>query len=326
VKVLFVYSGNSAAGINRIVETQADSLSGKSVIIEKFPLIGKGFTGYLKNVRKLSRLLAGNKYDIIHAHYGLSGIIAFYAKRREKLLVSFMGDDLVGSNKRNGTVKLWSLLLARINSLFARYLYDFSIIKSEEMKYVLLKNTPHALIPNGVNMQLFVPASRAEARLVTGGESNKKIALFLSDPERAEKNYKLADEAVKLCECRVFLKTVTNCNQEELPSFYNAADLLLLTSFHEGSPNVVKEAMACGCPVVSTDVGDIRWLFGDTPGCFISTFDPQDVSEKIDRAIKFREENNFSGGRERIKELGLDSESVSVRITEIYKLLSGRSV
>ena len=325
MKILFVYSGNSSTGVNTIVETQADSLSGKSAVIEKFPLIGKGFAGYLRNIRKLSLFLAEDKYDIIHAHYGLSGIISFFAKKNEKLLVSFMGDDLVGSNKSDGSIKIWSLLIARINSLFARYFYDFSIVKSEEMKKVLLKNTKHALIPNGVNLGLFVPASMAEARLVTGDESNKKIALFISDPLRAEKNFKLAYDAVSLCEYEVTLKTVTKCSQDRLPSFYNATDLLILTSFHEGSPNAVKEAMSCCCPVVSTDVGDVRWMFGNTPGCFISTFDPTDVSDKIKTAVKFRKENNFSGGRKRIKELGLDSETVSARIIEIYKSLSGRS-
>jgi glycosyltransferase involved in cell wall biosynthesis len=101
--------------------------------------------------------------------------------------------------------------------------------------------------------------------------------------------------------------------------YYNAVDVILLTSLHEGSPNVVKEAMACNCPVVSTDVGDVRWLFGDTPGYFITSFDYKDVVEKIKLAINFREKYYQTKGRERIIDLGLDSGTVAGRIIDVYR-------
>jgi glycosyltransferase involved in cell wall biosynthesis len=98
----------------------------------------------------------------------------------------------------------------------------------------------------------------------------------------------------------------------------NAADILLLTSFSEGSPQIVKEAMSCNCPIVSTYVGDVRWVIGDTKGCYITTFDPADVVEKIKLALKFSEKIGRTKGRERIIELGLDSDTIAKKIIDVY--------
>lgn len=122
----------------------------------------------------------------------------------------------------------------------------------------------------------------------------------------------------------VILHTVYNVTNTDLIYYYNAAELLLMTSFHEGSPNVIKEAMACNCPIVSTDVGDLRWLFGQTPGYFITSFNPADIAEKIKRAIEFRKKNSQTKGRERILELGLDSDTVAMKIIEVYKKVLAR--
>lgn len=98
----------------------------------------------------------------------------------------------------------------------------------------------------------------------------------------------------------------------------NASDVLLFTSKWEGSVNVVKEAMACNCPAVSTDVGDVRWVTGNTDGCFISNFKPEDVADKITLALQFSKEKCRTNGRERIIELGLGSETIANRILVVY--------
>ena len=101
--------------------------------------------------------------------------------------------------------------------------------------------------------------------------------------------------------------------------YYNSADLLLLTSFHEGSPNVIKEAMACNCPIVSTDVGDVKRLFGEYTRClYIHSFDPIDVAEKIKQASSSAKKHGQTNGRERIIELGLDSNTIAEKIIEVY--------
>jgi teichuronic acid biosynthesis glycosyltransferase TuaC len=117
----------------------------------------------------------------------------------------------------------------------------------------------------------------------------------------------------------VLILHVINCvSIDELKYFYSAADLLLLTSFHEGSPNVIKEAMACNCPIVSTNVGDVPEVIGKTEGCFLASFDPIDVAEKMRFALEFAQTKGRTNGRQRIIELGLDSETVSAKIIEVY--------
>ena len=101
----------------------------------------------------------------------------------------------------------------------------------------------------------------------------------------------------------------------------NAADVIVQLSRFEASPMVVKEAMACNRPMVSTDVGDVRELFGNTPGYFLCTHDPSDIAEKIERALDFTQPTR---GRERILELGLSLEQIARRYLHFYERVSNQ--
>ena len=95
--------------------------------------------------------------------------------------------------------------------------------------------------------------------------------------------------------------------------YYSAADLLLVTSSLEGSPNVVKEAMACNCPIVSTDIADIKEVIGKTKGCYLKNFDPENISDKIKMVLKDRKRTS---GREDIR--WLSSDSIAKRVINLY--------
>lgn len=299
---------------------QGDSLIEEGIDLDYFPVLGKGLKGYLKSIRKLKSHIINNNFEIIHAHYGLCGIVSLFAKKGERLVVTFMGDDLIGTNRIDGSVTFKSRINVLINILLSRVAYDFCIVKSEEM-YSKLKITHKSLIPNGINLNKFYPISINNTFVTLGfNGDNSKIVLFISDPLRPEKNYKLAKEAVDLIsDIKVKLIPVFNIDNSELVHYYNAADVLLLTSFHEGSPNVIKEAMACNCPIVSTDVGDVKWIFGNVEGCYLSSFDPVDVSEKMKLAIEYREKYIQTKGRQRIIKLGLNAETVAERIIHVYR-------
>jgi glycosyltransferase involved in cell wall biosynthesis len=105
---------------------------------------------------------------------------------------------------------------------------------------------------------------------------------------------------------------------DQIPKYLNSASVLVVPSLMEGSPNVIKEAMACNCPIVSTDIGDVRWVFGDTRGCYLSTFDVQDFAERIREALEFAEGGCRTNGSKRIEELGLDTETVAKRLYKVY--------
>jgi glycosyltransferase involved in cell wall biosynthesis len=172
------------------------------------------------------------------------------------------------------------------------------------------------VIPNGVNFQMFKPVEKKKALQKAGFENKKKKIIFVAENINSKvKNFKLAEQAVKLLNNPdVHLHTVSGCEQEDLVYYYNAADLLLLTSHSEGSPNVIKEAMACNCPIVSTDVGDVRELIGDTKGCYITSFEPEDISKKIILALDF---GKRTSKRDHIKHL--DNQLIAQKIIHFYK-------
>lgn len=319
MKVLFVSSGKRGNNPGPIISAQGASLIGRGLTIIYFTVNRKGLKGYLIEGYRLRKFLREENIDIVHAHYGLTAIICLFARRSEKLIVSFMGSDLVGSNLADTRVTISSLILIKINSLFARWFYDHSIVKSRQM-FHCLKTKKISLIPNGVDLNMFQPRNRLEVRDVLGFGYNEQIIIFVSKITRAEKNYELAQKAVNLiANSGIRLIPITDVSQNRLNYYYSAADLLLLTSYHEGSPNVIKEAMACNCPIVSTDVGDVKWVLGDTEGCYIASYDPLDLAEKIKFALEFSKFKNRTEGRNRIYKLGLDSDTIAGKIIEVYK-------
>ena len=107
MRVLFVSSGTTDEGVNSLIRDQGESLKEQGILIEYFIIKDKGISGYLRNILKLKNHLKKNQYDIIHAHYGLSGFVALIAKqKRNKFIISFMGTDLMGNVSRNGTITI----------------------------------------------------------------------------------------------------------------------------------------------------------------------------------------------------------------------------
>lgn len=315
MKVLFVCSGNSPFGISPIIKSQGESLKRNGVSIQYFPIYGKGFTGYLKNIPKLRKFILKNNFDIIHAHYGLCGIITQIARKNVRLVVSFMGDDLIGSMNSKSKYTIISRMLSWLNRHYARNKYEYVIVKSTQLAKLIGDYDNLAIIPNGVDFTKFYPVSQYEARVKLKLDQQCKIIIFVSDPNRSEKNFALARTAYEqLNDKRIKLITVFDRDHESLNLYYNAANVLLLTSHHEGSPNVIKEAMACNLPIVSTDVGDVREVIGSTEGCFITIFDPKDVANKLRLGLEFNQRTN---GREKIQHLEINT--VAKRIKQIYK-------
>ena len=176
------------------------------------------------------------------------------------------------------------------------------------------------VIPNGVNFMMFKPMNKQEALKKTGFDPNKKNVIFIANNvDYSVKNYSLAREAIKLLnDDKLELIAVSGVEHSALVYYYNSADLLLLTSFFEGSSNVIKEAMACNCPVVSTDVGDVRDVLGKTKGCYVCSFDEKDVRKKILSAIMCDRTN----GRDDIS--FLNDEIIAKKIISIYKTVITR--
>lgn len=308
MKVLFVSSGNNIDGISSIVFNQGESLRENGVEIEYYTIKGKGLLGYLKNIHSIKKKVKSANYDLIHAHYSLSALTATLSFPKIPIIVSLMGSD----SKMN---LFWNLII-KINYYF---FWKQVIVKSEEMQNGL-KLDKCSVIPNGVDLNNFILKNKAELRKKLGFSKEKKYILFLSNPERVEKNYNLASEAAKsLSNNNVELVVVYNKTQTEVIEYLNACDILLLTSLWEGSPNALKEAMACNLPIVSTNVGDVEWLFGNESGHYLTSYNPNEVAENIKVALEFSEKYDHTKGRQRIIDLGLDSQTAAKKIINVYK-------
>jgi len=306
MKVLFVASGNKAGGkVSAFVQSQFDSLKKEGMEMILFPVVGHGWRGYLRNFRRLRKLILKEKPDVVHAHYSTCGYLAALAAmgQKTKKVVSILGSFPTESRKLK----------------FVRFCIDHvwhaTIVKSERTRAQLDRNLP--VIPNGVDLDLFPLIPQEEARRKVDFAGGQKYVIFVSDPSRPEKQFGLAQAAVeRLDDKAVHLVPVFNKPHKEVVDYMCAADVLIMTSSNEGSPNVIKEAMACNCPIVVTDVGDVRWVTDGVDGTYVSrSSTPEDLGCLLMKALAF---GGRTCGRDRIQELGLTSDRVAHRIMNIY--------
>lgn len=302
VKVLFVSSGNR--GLSPIVKNQGDSLSEQGIEVEYYTIKGKGLKGYLRNISPLRKKLRSGSYDVVHAHYSMSGFVASLAGAHP-LVVSLMGSD----------VKQGRIYKSIINFFAKVFHWRYVIVKSEDMSRSLgMKNVE--IIPNGVNCNRFIPMNQRECQDLLGWNPEKRHILFPSNPARYEKNYPLLEAALRLLDDdSIEVHCLVNIPNEQTPIWYNAADVVVMTSLWEGSPNAIKESMACCRPIVTTRMGDVERNLAGLGGCYIVGFDGMELSQKIREAIDY---NKSTNGEQQINKLGLSTVDIARKILNLY--------
>ena len=312
----------SDPGYGSFVQAQMESLRPLGVEFDTLFIDGRASRwNYLRGIGRMRALLRKERYHLIHAHFGLSGWVA-RCQLRAPVVVSFMGDDVLGRPRRDGSITAYGRFLQASSFLLAR-LVAASIVKSAEMKRKLRLATAQ-VIPNGVDLNAFRPIESPEARRALGLDPKKKYVLFPYDPAEPRKRYDLIQAAVaeaRAGDPAIEILHARGVPRERMPLYMNAADVLVLASIFEGSPNAVKEAMAVNLPVVAVDVGDVREVIGQTEGCYIV---PREVIPMAAKILDVCRHPARTRGREAMARLSI--EEVAERVMEVYaKVTKGQN-
>jgi teichuronic acid biosynthesis glycosyltransferase TuaC len=321
VTAMYPTPGNPHSGT--FVKGQIDSLESLGVRTDMLHLTGRSPEKYARGLPRVFRAADPSRFDLIHGHYGYCGIVA-RAQWRLPVVVTFHGDDLLGTPDASGRPTLTSRL-AVLSSLVLARAVDGIIVQSPEMFRILPAGlrVPTEIIPCGIDFSMFRPISRSEARLRLGLDSDRKYAVFAADPAIPRKAFAIAEAAVRQLAARgttVELLPVYGKPQAAIVDYMNAADVLVLPSMWEGSPMVIKEAMACGVPIVAADVGDVRAVIGKTAGCTVAERTPDGFARGILAALDVP--GGRTTGRDDIAHLSLPA--IAARVRNLYAAVLDR--
>lgn len=242
-------------------------------------LVAGGKKGYLDAVRAIRRIVKKKAPDLIHAHFGLCGMVA-NCQRKVPVVATYHGSDI--NNRGLRLISNLSILLSKRNIVVSKPLFEKAILKKRIR-----------IIPCGVNASFLVPMDRISSRRNLGWDLERKVVLFSKEFNNVAKNYPLAKAAIDEYnnkhdqEPKAELLEFIGYSREQVLWLYNAVDCVIMTSNKEGSPQFIKEAMACNCPIVSVDVGDVKEVISGVEGCFLAERDATDLAEKLDKAICF---------------------------------------
>ncbi|MDR1698480.1 MAG: glycosyltransferase [Prevotellaceae bacterium] len=278
---------------------QVKGLEAQGIEFDFFTISLKGLLGYLKSRRELLQQIKTFQPDIIHAHYGLSGLLA-NLQRKIPVVTTYHGSDI---NYRK----------ALPFSKMAMFLSKFNIFVSQKNIDIAKPKQNFSLIPCGVDTELFKPLDKIKCREKFGFSANEKLVLFSGSFDNRVKNSVLAQKAIALLS-NIQLIELTGYNRQQVAELMNAVDVALMTSHTEGSPQFIKEAMACNCPVVSVDVGDVREVVDNAENCFVCERSEKEIAESLQKVLVT---DKRTLGRAKV--LNLDNKIVAEKLIEIYK-------
>ena len=246
----------------RWVRDQIDEIRRRGIEVDVFAF-PPGRNEYLPATRRLRALLRQERFDVVHAHYGLPGWCALAAGARP-LLVTFHGTDV-----RHPVVGALSHRLAWRADLIGAV--SRALYQPENGRPGLPAVPGAAVLPCGPDLSRFKPIPRAEARRELGLEPDRPYLFFPANPARAEKRHDLAAELAAASGAE--LLSGGAIEPERMPLWLNAANAVLVTSDYEGFGMVAVEALACGVPVLSTPVGVAPYALVGIEGCLCAPFD-----------------------------------------------------
>ena len=302
MKVLFVARYKKLGFLPYITE-QAAALERTGINIQFYPMRSNGVKGYLREISEFRKTIKSLKPDLIHAHYGLCGLFA-NLQRRVPVVTTFHGSDI-----NEPPVRKLSKIAIRLSA--------FSIFVSQEMINLAKPKKNYALIPCGINLEDYPIVEKTQARKQMGLKPEGVYVLFAGAFDNTVKNAPLAKAAVALLP-GVELLELHNYSRRQVALLMQAADAFILTSKIEGSPQVIKEALACGTPIVSVEVGDVKERVKGIDGCYLAESNPEELSIALKNAIAYGKRTQ---GRTAIINNMLTNDIIAMHIAEIYEKL-----
>lgn len=281
----------------------------------------RGMRSYFTMGAELRSRIEQFRPDVVHAMYG--GVLAERVTRiveDRPTVVSFCGSDLLG--------EYLSGLLRRISSEYGILASHIAakravgiVVKSRNLEEALpatISRSKVRIIPNGIDLERFRPLDQMDCRNKLGWDLNRFHVLFPTnaggDPRKRLYLAQAAVDKANRSELNAELHQLRGVPHEEVPMWLNASDVVLLTSLHEGSPNIIKEALACDLPVVSVDVGDVRERIDGIEGCHIARPDPDDLGFKLGLVAARR---GPIAGRAKMQSLSL--EQTAMHLDSFYR-------
>ncbi|MGE3591199.1 MAG: glycosyltransferase [Arcobacter sp.] len=309
----YPYEGWPIYGI--FVKEQVDSLNTLVDVNDVYFINGKkyGKKEYILSILQLRKLLS--KYDIVHAHHIYVGFILLFFFKKYNIIVSLMSDP---ERKTGG---IFTNFIYKLS-----YQYCLKHAKALIYKKEIPKNNSHKSAyyqPNGVNMEIFHEIPENIAKEYLHLDMKKKYILFVSSNNinRKEKRHDRFLSVLQLLRDKYLMNDIEplymiNVKREDIPYYFNAASLHLLVSDVEGSPNSVKESLACNTPVVSTDVGNVKELLKDLQNCYVSnTFNAEDIAKHVHSSLV----STKIDLRNQLVRLNLDHKNVANNLLKIYQ-------
>ncbi|MFB5623229.1 MAG: glycosyltransferase [Nitrosarchaeum sp.] len=299
MRVLIVCSGNHER-IATFITEQVYSLHNIGITTDFFTIKGKGIFGYFINLSSYLRKIKEFKPDIIHAHYGLSGVFA-NLQFKTPVITTYHGSDL--NNKFAGNF-----------SYLCHKLSNFNIHVFKNSKATKWSPNKINVIPCGVDFEMFDVYDREKCRKSLGFEPVRHYILFAGAFDNPVKNSQLAKDSIQYLENTELIE-LKGKSREEVAILLNAVDALLLTSHSEGSPQIVKEALACNCPVVAVNVGDLKEQYVNFRNCKIVPRNPLIISNAL---VELFSPKDYFNSRQELLNLSLDLKSTAEKIRTIY--------
>jgi teichuronic acid biosynthesis glycosyltransferase TuaC len=271
----------------------------------------------VKDWVRIRRVITQFQPHIIHTHYGtMTALLSALATTRP-LVLTFQGSDL---NPEPGYSWLRCAIGRLMSNLAALRAARIICVSQQLRSRLWWRRKCSSAIPSGVDLNTIFPMSRQEARKLLGWDDNDKVVLFNAGKFPAVKRLDLAEAAVAAAQniCADVRLVVLRGDVEpnRVPLFLNAADCLLVTSDWEGSPNIVKEALACNLPVVSVRVGDVPERLKSVVPSKIVERDPASLGAALCEIIQAPRRSN---GREAIGEIAADR--IAARISALYEAI-----